>query len=403
MNIAFLIDILPKSGGANSALAAECNVIKKLYITNINIKLITTSKITKIFLEKEFKTNIIFYKKSSILNQIYLFFYKSNFIKFLLKRLKIRSNFENLLDKNQIDLVIFVAPSDLVLQLNKINFVYTIWEFQHKNYPFFPEYKNVFFDIDTREEILNFVSNKAFRVFVGTDKSREDFSKLYLCDINKILIRPITSSITSINSSVEIQSEFITDFKKKKIKNYLFYPAQYWPHKNHKFIIDSLDYIKKNQKISYQCIFTGSDKGNLNYIKKLINDRGLSELIFTYEFLSDEEIAFLYKNCFAVIVPTFVGTVSFPIIEGFFFKKPVIANIAVLDEVYKDKLFNLNLNDYKCLEEILIYMKSNPKKVDFVIEDSYRFFKKTYEYQDSLNQLKNLINEYNFYQQTWKN
>ena len=90
-------------------------------------------------------------------------------------------------------------------------------------------------------------------------------------------------------------------------------------------------------------------------------------------------------------------------IEGFFFKRPVIANTAVLDDVYKDKLFNLNLNDYKCLEEILIYMKSNPKKVDSVIEDSYRFFNKIYENQDSLNQLKNLINEYNFYQQTWKN
>jgi hypothetical protein len=31
MNIAFLIDILPKSGGGNSALAAECNVIKTTY------------------------------------------------------------------------------------------------------------------------------------------------------------------------------------------------------------------------------------------------------------------------------------------------------------------------------------------------------------------------------------
>jgi hypothetical protein len=48
-------------------------------------------------------------------------------------------------------------------------------------------------------------------------------------------------------------------------------------------------------------------------------------------------------------------------------------------------------------------MKSNHKKVDSVIEDSYRFFNKIYENQDSLNQLKNLINEYNFYQQTWKN
>ena len=101
-------------------------------------------------------------------------------------------------------------------------------------------------------------------------------------------------------------------------------------------------------------------------------------------------------------MPTFVGTISFPVIEGFFFKKPVIANTLILDNSFKDKLFHLNLNDHKCLEEILIYIKSNPEKVDFMVTNAYKFFNKIYDNQNSLHQLKNLIKEYNFYQQTWK-
>ena len=42
-----------------------------------------------------------------------------------------------------------------------------------------------------------------------------------------------------------------------------------------------------------------------------------------YEYVSDDKIAFFYKNCFAVIIPTIVGTYTYPHIEGFYFKKLV--------------------------------------------------------------------------------
>ena len=57
--------------------------------------------------------------------------------------------------------------------------------------------------------------------------------------------------------------------------------------------------------------------------------------------LTNEEIVYLYKNCYAVIIPTLVGSISFPVIEGFFFKKPVIFGLKNIIEEYKNNILPL--------------------------------------------------------------
>ena len=53
----------------------------------------------------------------------------------------------------------------------------------------------------------------------------------------------------------------------KKTK-YLFYPAQYWAHKNHIYILKALKILKSEEIADVGAIFTGSDKGNLSFLKE---------------------------------------------------------------------------------------------------------------------------------------
>ena len=197
MKIAFLIDTLLRAGGGNSATIAEYKLVRKIVDKDMDIKFITTSKETKNFLEKKFNDNIVYFNKKSLLNQIFLLLSQSEFFKILIKKIKIKNTFEKLLNKLDLDLLIFLAPSDLIFLVNNNNFVYTVWEFQHKNYPFSPEYKNVYFDINVRDKTLKLAADKAFNIIVGTEKSKKDFIKYYSCDENKITIRPLKSSIVS--------------------------------------------------------------------------------------------------------------------------------------------------------------------------------------------------------------
>ena len=44
-------------------------------------------------------------------------------------------------------------------------------------------------------------------------------------------------------------NDFFKRFEKKD-KKILFYPAQFWPHKNHRYIIDALEHMVNENKIT---------------------------------------------------------------------------------------------------------------------------------------------------------
>ena len=402
MKVAFLIDTLAKAGGGNNAILSECNLIKKISNKNIDVNFLTTSQQTKNFLEKNFPNSVLFFNKNSYINRIFYFLMQSEFLKFMIKRAKIKNILQKILLKNKIDLLIFLAPSDLIFFVENQNFIYTVWEFQHKNYPFLPEYKNIYFDVDVRDKTLKIASEKAFKIFVGTKKSKKDFSKYYSCDENKIIVRPLKTSMPDINITDGFNSKFISQLKEKKIKQYLFYPAQYWAHKNHKFIIDAFEKFSTQNKLDIDCIFAGSNKGNLNYIKDLINIKNLNNKIHVYEYLTDEEIVYLFKNCFAVVVPTLVGSISFPVIEGFFFKKPVICNVSNLDDEYKKYVFSLDIVNPQSLNNILNYIKTSPKEIEFKVLEAKTFFDELYDEQKLSNQYIEIVNEFNNYKKMWE-
>jgi glycosyltransferase involved in cell wall biosynthesis len=403
MKVAFVFDVLPSAGGGNSALQSEINLIRELNLKNIEIKIIVTSKVLQHELQQKHKIDILYYN-NSFLKKILNLLFKNKLINFLAKKLKLINYFESFLNFLKIDLVIFLSPSTLVLDLYKTNFIYTIWEFQHKIYPFFPEYKDKF-DINLREKIMHFISLNAYKIFAGTQKSKDDFVKFYNCDNSKIIIKPISSplvSIDKINSEQKV-SDIVKDRVKNILNRFLFYPAQYWAHKNHIYLLEALEFIKNNKRINInKIIFTGSNKGNLNYIKRLVLAKELQDEIIFFDFLPDEDIVYLYNNCYAVVVPTYVGTVSFPVIEAFYFEKPIIANSVILDDLYKRKILKLDIDQPNSLETNLIFIKNNQDYISALLKSNYNFYKDYYLLDNQLNKLKDSIYSYYYLRQRWE-
>ena len=96
--------------------------------------------------------------------------------------------------------------------------------------------------------------------------------------IDKDKIHIIAHSPVSI--SLNYNSEF-TELIKNLIhqnKKYIFYPAQFWIHKNHSLILRSLNILKNNHDLIIHAIFCGSDCGNLQSTLKLAEDLGIKKL-----------------------------------------------------------------------------------------------------------------------------
>ena len=154
-----------------------------------------------------------------------------------------------------------------------------IYDLNFKFNNFFPEYKNEKVFNDTKD-IINKSVDRAFKIFVDTNRTKEELKSYFLCPSDKITVYPFSSHLPGIWDEIKQNFNVKSCLEKLKIPenlNFFYYPAQFWAHKNHRYIVDAFKILKENNKNNYKIILNGSDKGNLNYIKRIINENGLNE------------------------------------------------------------------------------------------------------------------------------
>ena len=88
---------------------------------------------------------------------------------------------------------------------------------------------------------------------------------------------------------------------------YLFYPARFWPHKNHVVILAAMKILQDKWNIKLPCVFSGAEQGNLEYVLSYAEKLGVREQIEYLGVVPDEDLAFLYKGALALVYASAVG------------------------------------------------------------------------------------------------
>jgi glycosyltransferase involved in cell wall biosynthesis len=108
--------------------------------------------------------------------------------------------------------------------------------------------------------------------------------------------------------------------------DYLFYPAQFWPHKNHVNLLMALDILRNRNGLRLNLVLTGSDMGNKAYVLAKVRELRLSDQVFDLGFVSREELNTIYMNALALVYPSFFGPENLPPLEAFSLECPVLAS-----------------------------------------------------------------------------
>lgn len=310
MNTAvFLGETEPSVGGGHTF---QENILSALLESNSNHnffifyfgfqKIKSNNKFTFVQLSKPF--NRI---KNKFLRKIIIKF----FANFLLNRA---------IKSNKIDIIWFMSPTYLKV---KIPFIFTVWDLAHRVYPYFPEVSFSGWTLDKREKLYSYELPRASYIITGTEAGKNEIKNFYGIPEERIKIIPFPTPSFAINAKCSGKDIL----RKYNIsKDYLFYPAQFWPHKNHISILKALKTLKEKLFIDFDVVFTGSDKGNLSYIKQKTEELNLSKNVHFLDFVSVEVLRELYKNAFALVYPTYFGPDNMPPLEAFALGCPVIAS-----------------------------------------------------------------------------
>ena len=364
MKIGIFFDSLINSGGGISVSQTRLNFLTKSLENEHSYICYVTNKNSYDFLKKKNIYNLAYFKINVFLKLLF-FLFKITLIKKIFSFLGIVNPLEKILKKHKIDLIFFISPSSFVQFCNFTPFVYSIWEMQHRTIPYFPEYRDTKYsqsNYSLREESYKFASDRAFKILVDTQKTKEDVVKAYNVNRGNLFeIQAFVPELPLYYEKIKENSDFDKIFNELKLpdKKILFYPAQFWPHKNHIYLVKSLELLNKNDE--FILVFTGHDKGNKQYILNEARKKNMQNNIYFYDYLSSEQIISLYKNSFALVMTTLVGRSSLPLREAFYFELPVFYSGNILDNEYANFVNELNLKDFTSLKK---YLYNNDYSID---------------------------------------
>lgn len=237
-----------------------------------------------------------------------------------------------MLRKEKIDIILITRQLAFIPNYN-VKLVMPVHDLMHRYERKFPEVSS---DFDRREIAAKCLASYAECIFVDSQLGKRQFRESYM---KKSAKKPYIYSLPFIAP----ESEGLGEGKYIETPDkYIFYPAQFWKHKNHINLVKAVGILKDSIK-DIHLVLTGSEKNNCYEIKRYIADSGLEDNVTIMGFVDNENIVYLYKHAVAMIMPSYFGPTNIPPLEAMMLGCPVaVSNKYAMPEQVGDAglLFN---------------------------------------------------------------
>lgn len=216
--------------------------------------------------------------------------------------------------------------------LTEIPFIYQPWDLQHTHLPqFFTPLQRRF-----RDKTYHALCEAATYVITATTWSREDIIRQYHLSRQKVRL------ITGAPQPKLEQEPTDDELEKVRVKyslpdEFMFYPAQTWPHKNHLGLIKAISILRERDSMVVPLICSGRQNEFYLQITKLIDELGLAQQVKFIGYASADEVRCLYRLCRALIFPSYFEGFGIPLLEAFLTETPAASsNVTCLPELVGD-------------------------------------------------------------------
>lgn len=385
----YIPDVTPQAGGASSLLKTVQKEIEESHDPLNEYLFLYYGQSSRDLLEEldGFKyVNLNYYKNSLSLKQRL-----KNKIK---QKLGVNSQpfskFDAAAKDIGLDLFWFTAPGTYDVSFP---YIYTVWDLGHRRTPYFPEVSRSGWSWQNRESTYQNMLYKASFILTGNEEGKKEILENYSVPSGKIRISSFP--VASFCRGEERKPSFDIP------EQFFFYPAQFWPHKNHICILESLVILREKYGLKPSVFFTGSDKGNKKYIESKLIEFGLENQVHFTGFLKDEELKWLYTHATAMVFASLMGPNNMPPVEATYLNCPVI--ITDLDG-HKEQLQDtaLYFNGYKPdeLSEHIRTLLTEKDTRDCIIEKE-KVLATEFDKINYFSCIKQIIDEFALIRKTW--
>lgn len=362
MNVGVLCLTNYDSGGVHQytlSLLEALKLIDNQTFTFIQIRHSEFPKILNIdIVSDEFRNLNIVNKLLVAMGGITGYSFKGLLLKSTIKKLK------------NIDFIISPIISLLPLYLGK-RYIVTMHDFQQKYYPDFFTLKE-----RIKRNIVYRTGKFSDGIIVESNYVKQDVLKFLGVSESKVFVIPSPPPSYLRDSKIEY-SNLINVSKKYEIDyRFIFYPAQFWYHKNHINLLKSLLIIKHNYGLEIPLVLVGSKKNNFDNVMRFIKENNLDNQVKYLGYVPNDEMLYLYKLSTALVMPSLFESVSLPIWEAFYLGVPVASsNACGLPEQVGDAGLIFDPNNPKDIAEKIYRIWTDSNLRQELVERGYNRIK----------------------------
>jgi glycosyltransferase involved in cell wall biosynthesis len=228
--------------------------------------------------------------------------------------------FERALLARDIDLAIFLTQSPSGWLLARLPFIATVYDLAHREHPEFPEVGSAGIHF-AREHHFRHNLVRAIAVISASEALSEAIARCYGVAPERLLAMPFSVAGHISGERSAAMGEVLDAWQLRE--GYYFYPAQFWPHKNHVRIVEALAHLRSSGGDA-RVVFAGGDQGNRGFIERCAADLGVASHVSILGFVPATQMRGLYQGCCAVVMPTYFGPTNLPPLEAWNVGKPLV-------------------------------------------------------------------------------
>ncbi len=277
----------------------------------------------------------------------------------------------------------------------EVPYFITVWDLQHRLQPYFPEVSLTGWTWDKREQFYQYVLPRAAFVIAGTQAGKNEVIDFYRIPPARVKILPLPTP------DFALQAGTLGALSSTSKSPYLFYPAQFWPHKNHIAVLLALKILVEREQLDFSIVFTGSDVGNLRHVQETAANLGLNDRVQFRGFVPREELIQLYQNAFALVFPSFFGPDNIPPLEAFALGCPVItARVSGADEQLGDAVLLFDPKDEVQLVAAIKELRTTPNLREKLVERG-RLRARQWTTNDYAHKIFDMVDEFRAIRRCW--
>jgi len=235
------------------------------------------------------------------------------------------------IDRQGIELMLYLAPKTLSFETG-LPYVMAVHDLQHRLQPEFPEV-SANGEWERREYLFRNGIRYATLILVDSEVGKEDVLRFYEpfgVTHDRVKVLPFLPSHYLRTKVPEIDKQFARRAYGVP-ERYFFYPAQFWPHKNHTRIVQAIGLLKARHRLKVDVVFCGSHTGEIREktfqeVHSLAKKLEVEKQVYYLGYVPDEDMPALYAASVGLIMPTFFGPTNIPVQEAWMFGCPVITS-----------------------------------------------------------------------------